>query len=286
MRYSARTHLIVAVVLVLTVGAAWAADQVIDVPTRPGVTDRFLLIAPVDPRAAVVLFAGDDGGLQIATDGTLGNGWLAGNFLVRSRRLFADQGLMVAVVDAPSDRQGMGKTMSEAWRALGRPRNGESAVKGFRQSSAHVADIKAVIAWLRQKARVPVWLVGTSRGTESAAYVATQLPPREGGPDGLVLTSTILADPNGRSVPSMELSKLEIPTLIVHHRDDDCWVTLYRDIPLLMEKLPAGRRTELLTVEGGKARAGADPCTAFTYHGFNGRESEVVAKIAAWITAK
>src|SRR5262245_52367167 len=66
-----------------------AADQVIDVPTRPGVTERVLLIAPDDPRATVVLFAGDDGGLQIAPDGQLRNGWLAANFLVRSRRLFA-----------------------------------------------------------------------------------------------------------------------------------------------------------------------------------------------------
>src|SRR5499425_1818415 len=216
------THLIVAVVLVLTVGAAWAADQVIDVPTRPGVTERFLLIAPDDPRATVVLFAGDDGGLQIAPDGKLGNGSLASNFLVRSRQLFADQRLMVAVVDAPSDRQSLADTMREAWRA---------SFRGFRQSSEHVADIKAVIAWLRQKANVPVWLVGTSRGTVSAAYVATELPPRQGGPDGLVLTSTILAGRNGRSVPDMELSKLEIPTLIVHHRDDDCRLTRYRDIP-------------------------------------------------------
>lgn len=267
------SFLIVAVVLVLTVGAAWAADQVIDVPTRPGVTERFLLIAPDDPRATVMLFAGDDGGLQIAPDGQLGNGSLAANFLVRSRQLFADQQLMVAVVDAPSDRQSMADTMREAWRA---------SFRGFRQSSAHVADIKAVIAWLRQKANVPVWLVGTSRGTVSAAYVATELPPRQGGPDGLVLTSTILAGP--RSVPGMELSKLEIPTLIVHHQDDDCGVTAYRDIQSLMKKLPAGRRTELLTVEGGYSRG--NPCQAWAYHGFNGRESEVVAKIAAWITAK
>src|SRR5215467_1576633 len=242
MRYSACTHLIVAVVLVLTEGAAWAADQVIDVPTRPGVTERFLLIAPDDPRATVVLFAGDDGGLQIAPDGKLGNGSLASNFLVRSRQLFADQRLMVAVVDAPSDRQSMADTMREAWRG---------SFRGFRQSSAHVADIKAVIAWLQQKANVPVWLVGTSRGTESAAYVATQLPPSQGGPDGLVLTSTILADSKARSVPDMELSKLEIPTLIVHHRDDGCWACPYGYTRSLMEKLPAGRRTELLTVEGG-----------------------------------
>src|SRR3984893_1422204 len=181
------SFLVVAVVLVLTVGAAWAADQVIDVPTRPGITERFILIAPDDPRATVVLFAGDDGGLLIAPDGTLGNGSLASNFLVRSRRLFADQRLMVAVVDAPSDRQSLAATMREALRGS----------FGFRQTSAHVADIKAVIAWLRQKANVPVWLVGTSRGTQSAAYIATQLAPRDGGPDGLVAEGAILCGPSG-----------------------------------------------------------------------------------------
>src|SRR5262249_37575767 len=114
------SYLIVAGVLVLAVGAAWAADQVIDVPTRPGVTERFILIAPDDPRATVVLFAGDDGALQIAPDGRLGNGSLASNFLVRSRQLFADQRLMVAVVDAPSDRQSLADTMREAGRVVSR----------------------------------------------------------------------------------------------------------------------------------------------------------------------
>src|SRR5215470_12389225 len=247
------SYLIVAGVLVLAVGAAWAADQVIDVPTRPGVTERFMLIAPDDPRATVVLFAGDDGALQIAPDGRLGNGSLASNFLVHSRQLFADQRLMVAVVDAPSDRQSLADTMREAWRA---------SFRGFRQSSEHVADIKAVIAWLRQKANVPVWLVGTSRGTQSAAYIATQLAPRDGGPDGLVLTSTILWAPSGRPVPDMELSKLEIPTLVVHHRDDGCSLCRYAYIPSLMEKLPAGQRKELLTVEGGWSQ-GPNPCEAF-----------------------
>jgi hypothetical protein len=34
--------------------------------------------------------------------------------------------------------------------------------------------------------------------------------------------------------------------------------------------------------EGGTSRH-PDPCEAFAYHGYNGIESDVVAKIAAWI---
>jgi hypothetical protein len=248
---------------VRAVKQAWAADQVVDVPTRAGVTQRFLVLSGEEPKATVVLLAGGHGGLQISPDGKLG--WGGGNFLVRSRRLFADQGLMVAVIDAPSDRQG------------------DPFLSGFRQTREHVADVKAVIAWLRQKTAAPVWLVGTSRGTQSAAFVATQLSPSEGGPDGIVLTSSVLADPRGRAVPDMELGRLTIPTLVVHHRDDGCRLCLYRDVPSLMKKLKTPRK-ELLSFDGGISRG--DPCEAFAYHGYNGIEREVVGAIAAWIVAK
>ncbi len=68
-------------------------------------------------------------------------------------------------------------------------KNGVSGGFFAKCASRHVADVKAVITWLRQQGYHRVWLIGTSRGTQSAAYVATSLS--EGGPDGLVLTSTI-----------------------------------------------------------------------------------------------
>jgi hypothetical protein len=88
----------------LVVSPAWAqGERVVDVPTRPGVTQRFLLIESPNAKAAVILFAGGHGGLQIAPDGKLG--WGAGNFLVRTRQMLASHGLIVATLDAPSDRQ-------------------------------------------------------------------------------------------------------------------------------------------------------------------------------------
>lgn len=71
-------------------------------------------------------------------------------------------------------------------------------LSGFRQSSEHVADIKAVIAWLRQQVNAPVWLVGTSRGTQSVAFAATQLAKTDGGPDAL--SSPRRSSPIGRVV--------------------------------------------------------------------------------------
>jgi hypothetical protein len=243
----------------------WAqTSQVVDIPTRPSVTQRIVVLRVDKPKAAVVLFAGGHGGLQISPSGSFK--WGEGNFVVRSRELFAAHGLMVAVVDAPSDRQT------------------PPYLGGFRQKSEHVADIKAVIAWLKQQINIPVWLVGTSRGTQSAAFIATQLAPGEGGPDGLVLTSTILTDEKSRPVPKMPLDRIQVPILVVHHKQDGCELCKYGDLPQLMEKLTAVPRKELLTFEGGKTKG--NPCEAMAYHGFNGIEQEVVTKVAEGIIRK
>src|SRR5262249_4072680 len=143
------------------------------------------------------------------------------NFLTRSRELFVYQGLAVAIVDAPSDRQGFSTRY----------------LSGFRQTPAHAADIKAVIAWLRERGQTPVWLIGTSLGTLSVGYVATQLTGRD-GPDGIVLTSTILAgSADIRPVPAMALETVRIPVLVVHHEQDGCRFCRFRDMPALMQKL-------------------------------------------------
>jgi alpha-beta hydrolase superfamily lysophospholipase len=239
-------------------------QRVVDIPTRPNVTQRMVVLRVEKPKAAAVLLAGGHGGLQITSSGVFK--WGEKNFVVRSRQLFAANGLTVAVVDAPSDRQN-------------RPHLG-----GFRQQPEHVADIKAVIAWLKQQADIPVWLVGTSRGTQSAAFIATQLAPADGGPDGIVLTSTILADTRSRPVPKMPLGRIKVPTLIVHHKHDGCVHCKYDDLPQLMDSLTAVPRKELLTFEGGRSEG--DPCEAMGYHGFNGIEQEVVTRIAEWMTRK
>src|SRR4051812_23225325 len=113
------------------------AERVVDVPTRPGVSQRLLVLSPQAPKAAVVLFAGGHGGLHIYLNGSFN--WGEGNFLVRTRQLFAGHDLLVVVVDAPSDRQG------------------PPFLSGYRQRPEHAADIKAVVAWARELAKVPVW---------------------------------------------------------------------------------------------------------------------------------
>jgi pimeloyl-ACP methyl ester carboxylesterase len=239
------------------------SQKVVDIPTRPGVTQRMLVLSPPEPKAAVVLLPGGHGGLQMFPNGSMK--WGENNFLVRARQVFADQGFLVVVLDAPSDRQ--------APPFLG----------GFRQRPEHAADMKSVIAWLRETAKVPVWLVGTSRGTQSAGYVATELVGRDAS-DGVVLTSTILTDDKGRAVPAMPLGKVRVPVLVVHHEQDGCSHCSFADTPGLMSKLTNSPRSHLLALRGGENKG--DACEAMAYHGFNGLESDVVQQVAAWILKK
>lgn len=255
----------IAALLLISFGAAYGETptQVVDLQTRPGVTQRMIVLTPSEPKATVILFSGGDGGLAIQPDGTLQRG--KGNFLVRTRQLFADQGFVVAVVDAPSDHQG------------------GPFLEGFRQTPEHVTDIKAVMAWARDHAKVPVWLVGTSRGTQSAAYVATEVTGPD-GPDGLVLTSTILRDKKGRPVTAMPLERLHIPVIVGHHKDDACPLCAYGLVPSLMDKLTNVSRKQLLTFTGGESHDA--PCEAFSFHGYNGIETDVVNQLSAAILQK
>ena len=247
--------------------AAPAADpvplsvEVADIPTRPDVTERVLIVRPPAPRAIVVLLSGGDGGLAITPQGSFGRG--GANFLVRSRERFARQGLLTVVVDAPSDRQGGGY------------------FDGFRRTPEHAADLRAVFAWLRERYPLPVWLVGTSRGTLSAASVAVELSGG-GGPDGIVLTSSLLRDRREGPVTALDLDRLRIPVLVVHHHDDGCQSCSYSDVPRLMAALNRVPRSELITMEGGTNLG--NPCEPWAYHGYNGIEDSAVRRIAAWIS--
>lgn len=242
---------------------AQVAQKVVDIPTRSGVMQRMLVLTPKDPKAALLLIPGGHGGLQMFPNGSLK--WGENNFLVRTRQLFAEQGVVVAIIDAPSDRQS------------------PPYLQGFRQKPEHAADIKAVIAWLREQSHLPVWIVGTSRGTQSAAYVATVLSGSD-GPDGVVLTSTILSDEKGRPVPEMPLDAIKVPILVVHHEEDACPMCAFAGIPALMAKLTNSPRKQLLSFRGGNSQG--DSCEAMAHHGFNGLEREVVQQTAAWILAK
>ena len=231
------------------------------IPSRPGVTESLLLLRPAGtPVASVILLAGGDGVVALTPAGP---SRLQGNFLLRTRRRFAAEGLLVAVLDSPSDRTSL-------WN--------------FRTTADHATDLRAAIAAVREIAPVPVWLVGTSMGTLSAASAAARLKP--GGPDGIVLTSSVsvVSRMSGESIRHVALGDIRVPTLIVHHQHDACRSSPYAwaaDAPKALTRAPA---KALLSYDGGSPPI-SDPCEAKSAHGYLGLEAQVVSDIAAWIRA-
>ena len=256
-------RLLPALALLLLGAGVPAAEEIKTIPTRTGVTQSYLLLRRTEtPVATVILFSGGNGALDLASGRLTG---LGGNFLVRNRGRFAEHGFMVAVPDAPSDHA--------------------DGLSRFRASAEHAADIGALIATLRQAAPAPVWLIGTSMGTVSAASAAARLRG-ESGPDGVVLTSTITRwnRGEGESVGDVRLGDIRVPTLVVHHREDACPFTPYADVPGLLRDLSKTPRRELLTFEGGDP-AQSKPCEARAAHGYLGLDAAVVKAIADWIVA-
>jgi hypothetical protein len=231
--------------------AAVFSAETWELQARAGVTQPVLIEVPDQPKAAVVLFAGGDGGVVFASNDVVS---YRANFLLRSRADFLKHGFIVATFGAPSDRPAPNFLDDR-----------------FRKSKEHADDTRMLVDALRKRFSVPVWLVGTSRGTLSAAAVGLQLGKDI---DGVVLTST-MAD-----VIDLPIDRFEVPVLMAHHERDACRETYFREARRTAEKIRAPR-TELVAFSGGKDEG--KPCQAMAYHGFNGIEAEVVAAIARWI---
>ena len=238
--------------------AALAQQEIVTLSTRPGVTQSyFLTSAPKSLQAVAVLFPGSGGLINLRSE----NGqpkFGQGNFLVRSRAEFVKRGVIAAIVDAPSDQQG-----------------GWGMTDEFRLGDSHFTDISAVIDDLGKRfSGVPVFLIGTSRGTISAAALAVRLGSRSAGS---ILTSTMFrqaprkSNEPGPGLSNFDFTTIKIPVLIAHHVSDQCESTPYSDAARLSDKYP------LITVYGGTAPQSGP--YAFSAHGYFGKESETVEQI-------
>ena len=128
----------VAAALLASAAAAGAAtEEVITIPTRPGVTVSYLLVRDpsATPKIVVVSFVGGFGAIGLGKRAAAGPVKFGPgtNFLIRVRGSFADADFADAIVDAPSDQ------LPDGMR------------DEFRLGPEHSADIRAVIADLRKR---------------------------------------------------------------------------------------------------------------------------------------
>lgn len=245
--------------LALAAGPA-GAEQVITIDTRPGVTQSFIFVEPPGrPVADLVLFPGASGRIGLWRDPKKRND----DFLVRTRGLFAAQGFDVAVIDSPSDRH-------------------KEGLAGWRGSDAHRQDIAAVIRWLTAHAKRPVWLVGTSRGAISVAFLGANLPV-----DGLVMSSSVTrtAKRNPMTVLDAPLARISVPVLLVANQGDACPVSPPGGAQAVKARLTAAPTVRIEMFAGGDPPRSA-PCRALSRHGYVGLEDKVVGAIATWIKAQ
>jgi hypothetical protein len=241
------------------------AQEIVTLDTRAGVTQSYLLIAPRNaaPQALAALFPGGAGSIRLRREGGQIK-FSPNNFLVRTRDLFTEGGVAIAILDAPSDQQAAGGMSDE-----------------FRLADQHPTDIQMVVADLRKRfPGVPVFLVGTSRGTISAAALSQRFG---NSVDGVVLTSTVFLASSGRrsqrGLSGFDFSSISIPVLFVHHVGDGCAVTPYYAAKRFADRHP------FVSVSGGLPPQ-SGPCEPLSAHGYLGKEEETVQAIVNWMLKK
>jgi hypothetical protein len=260
-------------------------------------------------KAIVVLLAGGDGEAHLTPDPCINNSppcdpvpltHSGGNFLVRSAQLFADRGFRALTIDQPSPL----------------PSGDTCGISGecydvYRVSQRHSLDIAAVVR-KENPGRNPVFLVGTSRGTESA--VAQNVL----GVGGMLSSPVTLApvvpatDPPTAEVPNpcdanhkpyvddcyygqLKAPSVTVPVQILMHEEDPnttaCYVATVQDAQNVRDDLKTNgnngvgvdtffhQETGGFEVVDPNTGLVVDACGAESFHGFLGIESEVVHRI-------
>jgi dienelactone hydrolase len=240
-------------------GPVFVRYILIDPGNADPVRDGFM---PIERVALLALYIGGDGTLNLGA-GQVNTG--SPNTLARNRYHFAAEGYVVAVIDAANDFNAT-----------------PTGLSGRRLGPQHLADLRTVMADLRVRyPGLPVWGVGHSRGTLSAAVTALSVEPPA---DGLVLMSSLTGDPAN---PTEDLSRLDLesirgPALIVSHLADQCAFTSPDDSRALRKRFTASERARFRGFEGGSAPL-SDPCDPLAPHGFFGIDQKVIDAVTKWV---
>jgi dienelactone hydrolase len=268
-----RPSLVIATAILLAslaIPGASCAEPYVEIASRGQKISALLLRPDAQTDTAVILLAGGDGRLDIAADGTTTR--LRGNSLVRTRELFRRAGLLTLVPDVAPDLK-----------------QGASVRHSYRAFKTHADDVGAMVAFLRQQGSKRVVLAGTSRGSLSVSNAVSRLARDPRRPDAQVLTSGLW-----RLGPAARFSiwkfagqgnaaSLNLPTLLVLHRDDTCTATLPADVPAFRRWLEGGgARVAVRELSGGRP-AESDECQGRSAHGFFGLDEEMTRAITDWI---
>ena len=246
-----------------------AADQqieldarfVVDIRSSRGETLPVVIISPsVLPRAAVVLLEGGDG-IVTVVGSSEGPVIQSEGFLARNADMFASKGLLVALVGVPSDQE-----------------NGIDL--DYRISSRQSDDVAAVVDWIDARASLPVWVLGMSLGSYSAANSAIRLNDVVDGFAVCSASTTPTGGPLPGGILDLGLAEIVVPSLVVGHEGDTCPGTPPTGVAAIAGALTS---SESVTqkVFGGGMPAPSPPCGPQSPHGYFGIDEEVVPFMAS-----
>jgi hypothetical protein len=207
-------------------------STVVDFPAPNGRL-RYLDVRPDAPYATLIAFAGGSGVMGIQDDGTFKTLQGRCSAVGRNRQAFAEHGYEVVLVNDVA--------------------------------SASTPNIQALIDNLRQRANVPVWLVGISSSTELTAELAASLPTIT--QLGVAFLSPIPLDP-------ALLATIRRPSLVLINNYD-----AGQSGSQVYSALTAVPARKLTILSGGTNEA----CDGNGYHVFYGIEAAFVDAITAFV---
>jgi predicted alpha/beta hydrolase family esterase len=182
------------------------------------------------------------------------------NFLVRSRNDFAVAGFNTYIL----------------FRAKSVSPNAMATT--YRNSKEHMKEIESLVNYITSTNNGPIWLVGTSMGTISAATAALQISnPKI---KGVVLTASVTKRAPGH-LGEQKLQDLKMPVLMIHHESDACFACVPSEANNYFSKIGSDQK-QFSMVSGGGPVSG-DACQNQHWHGFVGVESSVTSQIVTWI---
>lgn len=224
------------------------------------------IATPITPTMVFVLLPGGSGLVDLDDQGCPRA--LRGNSLIRAIPNFVAGGAVAALVDAPAE-----------WR-------GPHGLSTFRIEPGHAEALGLAVKALRETYRVPVWIVGTSRGAISAANAASRLTG-DAAPDGVVLTSPVSAGGRGnlpfvsQDVFQLPLARIASPLFVLGHANDTCVRSPPHNVPRIAEAASASPRKRSFVMTGGPGASANDPqaCEGRSPHGFDGQEDDMAALV-------
>jgi len=243
-------------------GLAPGTSALVEVQSPRGVTLKTVVIAP-SPVAtmAVILLEGGDG--KVNFTGTADQPVIdSSGFLARNATAFSTQGLLVAIVDVPSDYATSGIDVA------------------YRTSAEQAQDVGAVIDWLDSQIDVPIWVLGMSAASYSATNSAIRLGSELDG-YGVCSGSTQPGGsgpyPNG--ILDLQMDQIAVPSIVIGHQDDACPGTPATGVPLIVAALTGAPKVSHKIFTGGDPPV-SSPCGPLAPHGYYGIDSEVVTYLA------